>query len=138
MAWVSPTGHNDPSLDWNNEANAYDENTGNYSQEDFGSQSYLELNHAALNCDKIQVWLTEGMPQSVNAAIDVYYSGAWHNIHSGVVTAGQWVEVAIGSTQSVTSARIKSNVSGYLQIREFDFNEVEAPPTYIPKVIMVQ
>ena len=63
--------------------------------------------------------------------VDVYYSGAWHNIHSGTVTKNTWVELSVGSTQTVDKARIKTNDStASRRIREFYFNEVSGGQTH--------
>lgn len=129
MAWVSPTGHNDPSSKWTTEANAYDENTNTYAN--CGrSGYYLELIHDAINCDKIKIrcadWKTT--IYDVDIDIDVYYSSNWHNIWSGVVTKITWIEKEIGSTESITAARTKCNSLGgghLFRLYEFDFNEVE-------------
>ena len=110
MSWISPTGHNDPDSIWTNEANAYDGDTGTRAYSP--SQSYLELNHAAILCNKVRIWCARypnGLETDADIDVDVYYGGAWHNIHSGTVTKQTWVELSIGSIESVTVARIKSN-----------------------------
>jgi hypothetical protein len=139
MGWVSPTGHNDPDTGWRDHTQAYNDNTGNYA-EGFHSlcapnYGYLELTlGSAISCDKVRIYIKT----SRNLDIDVYYSGAWHNIYSGSPSSGQYVEKSIGSTESVDKARILNNeVCWLLKVCDFDFNEVAAPPAYVPKVIMV-
>jgi len=128
MAWISPTGHNDPDGKWGIEVAAYDDDTetnaGNAAAD---YDHYLELTIAEILCDKVRILAqdTAGPPKyDPDLDIDMYYGGAWHNIWSGVIAKLTWVEKAIGSSQLVTKARIKSNTSDkYLQLYEFDFGE---------------
>ena len=109
MGWMSPTGFVDGGGTWTDETLAYDEDTVTYATETIGAVgwgNYLELTHLAINCDKVQVW--SSYQASIDLIeVDVYYGGAWHNIYSGAVTVGQYVEYAIGSEQSVTAMRIR-------------------------------
>lgn len=131
MAWVSPTGHNDPNSEWGSETNAYDGNTINCAS--CGAQAegyYLELTHIALNCDKVRVYVSEfkGGDQDADINIDVFYSENWHNIFSGIIPAKTWTEKSIGSAESVTAMRICFNDvpgGGTGRIYETEFNEVE-------------
>jgi len=131
--WVSPTGHNDPSNSWSYESYAYDDDTD--SRASTNDPEYLELTHSAIVCDKVRIYaakFSKGIPYDANIDIDVYYGGAWHNIFSGYITKQTWVEKAIGSTQSVTAARVKcpTLVGGIVNLRlyEFDFNSLPSPP----------
>ncbi len=148
MAWVSPTGHNEPNNKYSGETNAYDENTGtNASTSENGY--YLELTHAAILCDKVRIYAavyyqTATPPYAFfvdpDIDIDVYYSGGWHNIWSGVITERTWVEKAIGSNETVTKARIKfsniqtGHINDFGQIYEFDFNDITPTGIERPKV----
>lgn len=125
MAWVSPTGHVETAK-WTDEANAYDENTGTYAYQAGGNYgNYLELTHASLSCDKIQIWVYSGGGQVYQ--VEVFYGGSWHTIYSGTPASEEWVEIPIGSTQDVTAAQIKQTVAfKAAYVYEFDFNEVEA------------
>ncbi len=123
MAWVSPTGHNDPDSKWTTEANAYDEDTDTHAWT-FQDGSYLELTlESAISCDKVRSWWSTSTGDA-DVDIDVYYSGAWHNIHSGVIGKGDWVESSLSSTQTVEKARVKLNAFRTHYLKEFDFNEV--------------
>lgn len=144
MAWVSPTGHNDPLYKWTDDAYAWDNDIGTFAYNHISKIGYyLELTlTSAINCDKIQIYCADSPTDPLDCDIDVYYSDNWYNIHSGMISDNIWVEKTIGSTQSVDKARVKVNsLAGVDQVGllyEFDFWEVEAPPpTYIPKVIMV-
>jgi len=126
--WLSPTGHVDPDSAWTDEVNAYDENTATFALT-ASETAYLELTHTAINCNKIQIWLGDEGLISPNVDIDVYYSSAWHNIHSGVLVDDEWVEKEIGSTQLVTSARVKFNAAKDAHyLHEFDFYEILSAP----------
>jgi len=130
MGWVSPTGHNDPDSAWIDEAEAYDEDTssgnGAWSWE---TNKWLELTlGSSINSDKVRIY-----PRAILEAdmkVDVHYSGAWHNIHDGVLTKDQWNEISIGSTQSVSKARVCNNAGTTKYIVEFDFNEVSGGQTH--------
>ena len=135
MAWSSPTGFADGGGVWTSEALAYDENTGTYAYASALKSAwtdYLELTHDVLDCDKVQVWVGVLIANISAIEVDVYYGGAWHNIYSGVITTGQFVEYPIGSIQSITALKIrfystKASADG-CQVMEADFWEVEEPP----------
>ena len=136
MGWVSPTGFNDPQSGWTDETKLYDEDTGSYSISDSilakEWSEYVELTHAALNCDKVQFWAYYGATYITQISLDVYYDSDWHNIYEGVYADREWVEKTIpAGTKSVTAARAKfyNNYTGPQQayFYEFDFNEVAAP-----------
>ncbi len=134
--WVSPTGFVDGGSVWTSETLAYDENTDTYAYANALKSDwtdYLELTHAALNCDKVQLWVGHDI-SNVNAIeVDVYYSLGWHNIFpSGAPTWGAWQEHTIGSTESVTALRVRfystKAGAGACWIHEADFNEVSLVP----------
>jgi hypothetical protein len=132
MAWVSPTGYSDPDSGWTNEAGAYDGNTTTYALNTGASSGgkYLELTHSAISCDKVRIYACEyeegGEIDVDTGFVDVYYGGAWHNIFEGLITKNTWTELVIGSTQTVTSARVKSEhvEEVDLRIKEFEFNQI--------------
>jgi hypothetical protein len=129
MSWVSPTGHNDPDSKWYGETNAYDDDIETYASTLFDDY-YLELTlGSAISCNKVRVYW-EVSSGDADVDIDVYYSSAWHNIHSGLINQLQWVEVPIGSTQTVEKARVKSNIQKTNKLYEFDFNELAGGQTH--------
>jgi len=136
MGWLSPTGFVDLYNKWGDEIHAYDDNEaiGAYT---LSIGYYLELTHATILCDKVRIYAADfdnGGSTDASIAIDVYYSGGWHNIFSGIITKDTWVEKAIGSKQLVTAARIKFNAIANIfgVIWEFDFNEaIPAAPTNV-------
>lgn len=138
MAWVSPTGHNDPDNGWDSETNAHDENTGttaiaattiavcNYSK-------FLELTIGAIDCDKVQFYPRWSGYFDID--LDVYYDGDWQHVYEGSYTSDTWNEKALGATYSVTAARIRFHskfASSKPELSEFDFWEV--PPVSAPTV----
>lgn len=142
MAWITPTGEN--LNGWSGAGLAWDDDTGTSSSYDAAGGSwtpYLELTHAALNCDKVQVWVSVEKDNMDIVDIDVFYSLSFHNIYSGAPTLGAFAEYAIGSTQFVTSVRIRCHNSQGAQprwqyIHEADFNEVVGPVTEQVKLLV--
>jgi len=130
--WVSPTGFNDPDSLWNSETLAYDVDTGTGANSYNGTArtwgSYVELNIASISCNSIRFYAYYSAADINSVSIDVYYSGAWHNIFEGIYVNQTWEEKAIGSTQDVTAARVrfyaKKTATAYLY--EFEFNEIES------------
>lgn len=133
--WLSPTGFNDPSGKWGYETDAYDNNTSTGAYTNVVG-SYIELTHASLSCDKIQIYISTGpwgsapiFQSDPNIDIDLYYDSAWHNIFSGIVSKLTWVEKTNpAGTKTVTTAGIKFNsIDAWGRLWEFDFWEVEGP-----------
>ena len=125
--WVSPTGHNDLDV-WGNEGNAYDNNTGTYAGTTT-SGGELELTIGAIVCDKVRIYAADFYytgQTDPTVIISVYYDSAYHQIFSGSITKQTWVEKSIGSTETVTKAKISGTVaSGHgLYLYEFDFNSL--------------
>lgn len=141
MGWISPTGFNDPDSQWNNESQAYDNNTGTGADSYNGTArtwgSFIELNIGAIDCDKIRFYALYNAANVNKIDIDLYYSGAWNDLYEGSYTNQTWVEKAIGSTENVTSARVrfyaKKATTAYLY--EFEFNEIVAEPQQYYKEI---
>lgn len=133
MAWVNPTGTVDTGGTWTDDGNAIDGNTGTFAYSaNNNNNNYLEMTHAALSCDKVQIYVNKykSGAEDVNCDVDVYYSAAWHNIFSGIVTADTWTEKTIGSTETVTSARVKPNALSagkHMRIKALQFNEIAGP-----------
>jgi len=109
-AWESPTGFNDPDSKWSDETLAYDRNVGTHATNPIPTNSwgsYIELTHSALSCSKVRFWAIYNESTISQISLDVYYLSAWHNIYEGAFAHYEWVEKAIGSTQTVTAMRIK-------------------------------
>lgn len=135
MAWVSPTGHNDPSNMWDDEAYAYD---GVLSTEAYATVpgyswgDYLELTVPSLYCKRARFY-ARGQD---GASIDLYYESDWHNIYEGSFAYNAWVEKTnVAGLKLVTAARIKFQNVGMdpavVRLSEFDFHKVVGPfPTF--------
>jgi len=116
MGWVSPTGFVDSGGQWTNEAKAYDgiAEIGNYAKhtpDTTGWTSFLELTHAALDCNKVRFWIQSNQQAAQQGIIDldVYYNDDWHDIYSGDYAAQAWVEKNLDATYSVTALRVRFN-----------------------------
>lgn len=135
MAWVSPTGHNDPDTQWSDEANAYDENTASYAKDSVRGHSwsaFLELTHAALWCDKLRFNADFG---GAGYFIDVdVYDTAWRHVYEGDFADEAWVEKDLDELRQITMARVRLFNDGGLaktsKLYEFDFNETSPPILY--------
>lgn len=130
MAWISPTGHNDPDTDWYDDANAYDDDTGTRAFANFAFQEwsgFLELTIDAVNCDSIRYFVDRNHYMINSIDVDVYYESAWHDVYEGGFLRNEWVEEDIpAGEKSVTVARIRfwnnDDLSAFLAyIYEFDF-----------------
>ncbi len=131
--YVSPTGFVDGSGQWSNEANAYDENTGTYAEDvnvpATSWSQYLELTHAAVNCDAVRYYCSGSTADITQIDVDVYYGGAWHDVYEGAFTQSVWERKTIpGGEQSLTSIRI----------RLYNNNGALTPDAYINEVLYVQ
>lgn len=113
------TSHLDEDDDWTDDSSAYDSDTSTDAYTGT-AEEYIELTpDSAVPCGSIWVY-----PETSVAAalyVDVYYSGSWHNIYSGNPTDNEWLEISIGSTETVSNARVKKVNSGTLRVYEFYF-----------------
>lgn len=135
IQWVSPTGFNDPEGKWSNELYAYDGNRDTRTKSlvlGGGWSSYLELTHAAINCNKVRFFVGKSFNDFIS--IDVYYENAWHNIYEGSFDYSTWEEKAIPEgIKSVTKARVRfyedQSVTRFpAYLAEFEFWDVDKEP----------
>ena len=131
--WTSPTGFSDPDNKWSPEADAYDEDvTSNAYHAGILAEtwsSYLELTINAISCNAVRFYATYSSTYINQISVDVYYSSGWHTIYTGAFADKEWVEKAIGSTETVTKMRMKfynNNVSDTYgaSLWEADFWEI--------------
>ncbi|MBA7536708.1 hypothetical protein ES705_28972 [subsurface metagenome] len=126
VGWILPTGHIDPSGRWYNPEDAYD---GNINTDANPSSSYynqpLELTlDSPIYCNKVKICADSYGREhfdycAANVKVEVYYDGAYHTIHSGLLGPDYdgyparklWVELLIpAGTKLVSKARIRWNV----------------------------
>lgn len=132
--WVSPTGYEDPDNAWNNEANAYDEDTGSRADTNLGFSTWskwLYLNIDEISCDKVRFWVEcyGGFPPTSKDPyidLDVIRDGETVDVFEGVVSRLQWVEKSFDSGM-VTSMhmRFMGSTFDFIYVYEADFWEVE-------------
>lgn len=133
MAWVSPTGYDDPSDEWDDEELAYDGNTATNAEGSVDPHAwggFLELTHAAFNCDKVRYYADYDDSDINEIDVDVYYDGDWHDVYEGEFADKEYEERAIpAGTKSVTAARVRffndSGSGSEAAFYEFGFNEIE-------------
>lgn len=124
VSWVSPTGFT--AGDWSNEANAYDGDAGTYASTGTHDQE-MELTIASTSCSKVRIKAANSVGGDVSSGkIEVYYGGAYHELHDGVIATGDWVEYEIGSQQDVTKARLTLTDFTTFRCYEFEFGSVTA------------
>ena len=131
-AWVTPDSHSDPSSDWDNETNAYDDDTATFAQETPSGINtwgvYLELLFdEAIYCDGVRfdAYYTKSTVNQID--IDLYYNSAWNDLYQGAYTNHTWVEKSIGSTEKVEKARVRfyhdsEDYPRPARLYEFDFD----------------
>lgn len=108
--------------------NAYDGDIGTYAVA--GTLNfYMELTIAATRCSKVRIWASNSIGEAVsNGKIEVYYNGAYHTLHNGLIAALQWVEYEIGSTEIVTGCKLTITDSMTFRCFEFAFwEEIKTP-----------
>lgn len=124
---ISPTGFNDPDNAWNNEANAYDNNLSSVAITYYPTVHFLELTTSEVLCSSVRFYASVAGTGNKEINLDVYYSGAWHDVYQGDFTAATWERKELGGTYSVTKARITLTSDGLFtsaSLYEFDFETV--------------
>jgi hypothetical protein len=123
--WVTPTG----SSGWTYPERGRDDNMGTSAYACLPAwtwSGYIEFTHAALDCNKIRLYITRDDGTFTTLIAEVYYDGAYHEIFNGTPAYGGWNELPIGSLKSVTKMRFNvyhTSGSGYpcVAIYECDF-----------------
>ena len=107
--WVLPTGFVDPDTAWADEGQAYDNNIATDATDEApsgGWSAYLELTHAAINCNSIKFHCDCTGADLGDAAVDIYYGAAWHNVYDEATAESTWITVTF-DPQIITAARFK-------------------------------
>ncbi|MDD4986800.1 MAG: hypothetical protein PHQ43_13690 [Dehalococcoidales bacterium] len=126
--WISPTSHggtwySDPEY-------SYDGNTGTYAVLQRENIATLYPPSPIL-CSKIRLWASVLTVTRADLTVSVYYSGGYNEIFDGQVsTYTDWVEIAIGSTQTVEHVKIVPHTIVLSDcLHEFEFwKEGDVPP----------
>jgi len=142
MGWVSPTSHDDPDGQWDNEADAYDGSTESFANTIVNQwQHWVRLILPSnIICDKIRLnasqW-TGTENEDVTVRIQVYnvIASAWLLVDDCVFNSHTWTEKLIPPTAKwISQARVwwseKTGVSAFASMRlwEFEFNEIASRP----------
>jgi len=143
LGWVTPTSHYDSNSQWDDEVNAYDDDTNTYtrSYHDINDPDgvwsfFIYLNHSVLICDKVRFYARGPTvdPAFVDQVdLDIYRGGVWVDIYQGTFTDKTWMEKSFVQG-SVNQSRIRFRINLgssalYYQLYEFDFNNSRPVPT---------
>lgn len=128
--WVTPTSHSDPDTGWNNETNAYDNNTSTYATSDIiGSGAWTDyfifIYEQDLTIDGIRFYY-EASNTDDNVDIDSYYDASWHNEYdANNAIENTWVTAQFSDNITADRFRIRfqSNSGGAQEVylKEVDF-----------------
>jgi len=137
MLWISPTGHVDECNCWTNESDAYDGDLGTLAGNSWAAPiGFLQFTlDSAIACSKVRIYAAQQYSglEDPDLIIEVYYSGAWHEILNGSITKNTWVEIPVGSTESIDKARVKSarptSTTYHTFVYEFEFEDTNEAPT---------
>jgi len=125
--WVSPSGYADPSIQWTNEARAYDENTGTYASHAgaVGWQGFLELTLSSpIYCDRVRVFSDFDTYYTDKVSIDIYNGTSWIEKYNGTIGNCAWTELEFSNETNVSKARFRYHYirgSVLIWLYEFDF-----------------
>jgi len=124
MGWTNGDTTTDTSTLWANDDNVLDGLHTPYATStaiatNSWQADYLQINIAAIECNKIQFMADYNAAGIDEIDIDLYYSGGWQALFTGAFTDEVYVEKAIGSTETVTGAQVRF-------YNEHDTNTVQA------------
>lgn len=108
--WISPTSFSDPSSDWTNEPNIYDESTGTYAgaEVDGAAQwtGFLELILPSQKaCTKIQFHI-QRREATDKVDIDIWNGSEWLHVYEGTFPNNTWFEHTFDLT-NITKYRVR-------------------------------
>jgi len=130
--WTSPTGFVDGDAAWQNETNAYDDNTGTFTLGEVSIPTeswigYLELTHSAITTDTVRLWVDRENAAVNLMDVDFYYDSAWHNVYEDDFSTGKWmIIVNSAGRKAVTSIRVRfynsdAGVAYWCKVYEADY-----------------
>jgi len=138
--WLCPSGYNDPENRWYREECAIDGWEDTYAETDrtVGPKDWsppIVLTILSTEVSAIRwKWGTPVTPITMD--IDLYYSGAWHDVYDGKEPSGECI--VPGGSQMITKARISMlnpsrSVAVWVKLYDFKFYGVaSAPPGVKP------
>lgn len=132
MSWVSPTGYEDPDSKWDNEPNAYDENTDTNAISTEGLfynwTKFLILTISAITCNKVRFNCEYSSGSAQQIDLDVYKDGAWVDVYEGAFSDHTWVEKTFtqGSVSKVRMRFWMVSSGTRAKVWEFDFWQVSS------------
>jgi len=142
--WISPTGHL-PGSGWADEIKAYDDDTDTraYINVPEGTWSpFIILTHTAILCTKIRFYAYHSSYWVDEVDVDIHYAGFWHNLYQGSFEGMEWVEKAIGSSQTVSNMRFRfhcfaGNGDGRAELYEAELYSltISVPPTVTTQAV---
>lgn len=135
--WLAPTGNSDGSSSWEDELNAYDDETLSYarSYSNIGDPQWGEFinftHESAISSNKVRLYARgdTGSGDRVDQCdVDIYLDGSWQDVYQGALPHKSWLECSF-TTGSVTEARVRfrktnQNAGLYFELYEFDFYKV--------------
>ena len=121
LGWVSPTGAEDDA--WTDSEKMYDGSLLTFGWESTNGQS-VTLTRSAVNCSKVRIYAGRSAGGEADLKVEVYYSAAFHTIHDSALTEDTWVEIAVGSTEIITKAKISTGDGIESQVSEFEFESL--------------
>lgn len=92
--YVDPTGNTDPSSQWSNETNIYDNDTGTFATDFVGGVAYsawIQLERTP-SMSKGCRWYFSGVADFTLVEVDAYYDGGWYDLTDGAIalTISDW------------------------------------------------
>lgn len=141
VGWSSPSSHFDPGTNkWASPQNCYDDDDDTFSNNACAdSGHFLELiNSEIITCPKVRVMARQknncvggGTIEDPNITVDIYSSGVWQNIHTGLITLDTFVELPCPVPLLTNRMRIKDNTpTARFRLYEVDFWAIPYPPHY--------
>lgn len=120
--WITPTSHENNS-GWTDPEKMYDDEFSTYGYAST-TDTNITLTHEAMSCSKVRI-LADGdgglSGDQADLRIEVFHSGVWNLICNELIPSNVYTEYDIGTTESVTTARLIINNNTLAQVRRFHF-----------------
>jgi len=132
MAWINPTGFEDPETAWDDETNVYDDNESTQAIRSLVSpftwSEYLHVTCDAHLCHKVRIkpYYHISIQKQINLDIWDSVEEEWVDVYTGYYDDGNWLE-KVFPPRTITKARMSfRNYGGaaqHMRVYEFDFWE---------------